>query len=206
MSAYERCCPWNACWRWDERQHADPPDLPLQVDTGLSQMRTRRIARFKPYRSRKQGPSISQRILNWGGVAFLVLAGAALAYGLFWAPRQFAANQMNDVAQAYQDLHLPEMARVEQHWMDVPVLQAFERGNESVVLDYLRKQPLVEAVLDRWGNHTLWVREGGRLVKAPDTPTTQMYRAWIAQAETYPRTQWTPQASRTLNTTASPAL
>lgn len=155
-------------------------------------MRIRRIARFKPYRSRKQGPSISQRILNWGGVAFLLLAGAALAYGLFWAPRQFAINRMNEVLQAYSDRHMPEMARVEQHWMDVPVLQEFERGNEPVVLDYLQKQPLVEAVLDRWGNRTLWIREGGRLVKAPDTPTAQMYRAWIAQAETYPRAQWTP--------------
>ena len=155
-------------------------------------MRTRRIARFKPYRSRKRGPSISQRILNGGGVALLVLAGAALAYGLFWAPRQFAINRMLEVIQAYSDRHLPEMARVEQHWMDVPVLQEFERGNEPVVLDYLQKQPLVEAVLDRWGNRTLWIREGGRLVKAPDTPTAQMYRAWIAQAETYPRAQWTP--------------
>ena len=125
-------------------------------------MRTRRIARFKPYRSRKQGPSISQRILNWGGVALLVLAGAALAYGLFWAPRQFARNRMLEVVQAYSDRQMPEMVRVEQHWMDVPVLQEFERGDEPVVLEYLQKQPLVEAVLDRWGNRTLWVREGGR--------------------------------------------
>ena len=159
-------------------------------------MRTRRISRFKPYRSRKQGPSISQRILNWGGVVFLVLAGAALAYGLYWAPRQFAAIQMNEVLQAYIDRHMPEMAKVEQHWMDVPVLQEFERGNEPRVLDYLQKQPLVEAVFDRWGNRILWVREGGRLVKAPDNLSTQMYRAWIAQAETYPRTQWTPRASQ----------
>ncbi len=105
-------------------------------------------------------------------------------------------NRMLDVLQAYNEGHMPEMARVEQHWMDVPVLQEFERGNEPGVLDYLQKQPLVEAVLDRWGNHILWVREGGRLVKAPDNPTTQMYRAWIAQAETYPRTQWTPRASQ----------
>ena len=159
-------------------------------------MRTRRIARFKPYRSRKNGPSISQRILNWGGVTFLVLAGAALAYGLFWAPRQFARNRMLEVVQAYSDRQMPEMVRVEQHWMDVPVLQEFERGNEPVVLDYLQKQPLVEAVLDRWGNRTLWIREGGCLMKAPDTPSTQMYRAWIAQAETYPRTQWTPLPSQ----------
>ena len=91
---------------------------------------------------------------------------------------------------------MPEMARVEQHWMDVPVFQEFDRGDEPVVLDYLQKQPLVEAVLDRWGNRTLWIRYGDRLVKAPDNPTTQMYRAWIAQAETYPRTQWTPRASQ----------
>ncbi len=168
-------------------------------------MRTRRIARFKPYRSREQGPSISQRILNWGGVVFLVLAGMALAYGLFWAPRQFARNRMLEVIQDYIDHHIPEMARVEQHWMDVPVLQEFERGNEPVVLDYLQKQPLVEAVLDRWGNRTLWVRERGRLVKAPDTPTAQMYRAWIAQAETYPRAQWTPQSSQDPDHTRIPS-
>ena len=114
----------------------------------------------------------------------LGLAGMAVAYGLFWAPRQFAINRMLEVIQAYSDRHLPEMARVEQHWMDVPVLQEFERGNEPVVLDYLRKQPLVEGVLDRWGNRTLWIREGERLVKAPDNATAQMYRAWIAQAET----------------------
>ena len=99
---------------------------------------------------------------------------------------------MLEVVQVYIDGHLPEMARVEQHWMDVPVLQEFERGNEPEVLDYLQKQPLVEAMLDRWGNRTLWVREDGRLVKAQDTPTAQMFRAWIAQAETYPRAQWTP--------------
>lgn len=168
-------------------------------------MRTRRIARFKPYRSRKQGPSISQRILNWGGVAFLVLAGAALAYGLFWAPRQFAINRMLEVAQAYSDRHMPELTRVEQHWMDVPVLQEFKRGNEPVVLDYLKKQPLVEAVLDRWENRTLWVREGGRLVKAMDTPTAQMYRAWIAQAETYPRAQWTPSVDQDPDHTRIPS-
>ncbi len=155
-------------------------------------MRTRKISRFNPYRSRKQGPTISQRLLNWGGVVFLLLSGAALAYGLFWAPRQFAINQMLEVIQSYTDRHMPEMARIEQHWMDVPVLQEFERGNEPVVLEYLRKQPLVEAVLDRWGNHILWVRNGNRLVKAPDTPTAQTYRAWLAQAETYPRAQWTP--------------
>lgn len=159
-------------------------------------MRSRRISRFKPYRSRKQGPTASQRILNWGGVALLALAGVALAYGLFWAPRQFAINRMLDVIQGYTDQHLPEMARVEQHWMDVPVLQEFERGNEPVVLDYLQKQPLVEAVLDRWGNHTLWIREGQCLVKAPDNATAQMYRAWIAQAETYPRAQWTPSSDQ----------
>ena len=168
-------------------------------------MRTRRIARFKPYRSRKNGPSISQRILNWGGVTFLVLAGAALAYGLFWAPRQFARNRMLEVIQAYSDGHLPEMAKVEQHWMDLPVLQEFEWGNEPVVLDYLQKQPLMEAVLDRWGNRTLWIREGGRLVKAPDTPTTQMYRAWIAQAETYPRAQWTPSSDQDPDHTRVPS-
>lgn len=112
---------------------------------------------------------------------------------------------MLDVVQAYIDRHLPEMARVEQHWMDVPVLQEFERGNEPVVLEYLQKQPLVEAVLDRWGNRTLWLREGQRLVKAPDTPTAQLYRAWIAQAETYPRAQWTPQLSQDPDHTRIPS-
>ena len=135
----------------------------------------------------------------------LGLAGMAVAYGLFWAPRQFAINRMLEVIQAYSDRHLPEMARVEQHWMDVPVLQEFERGNEPVVLDYLRKQPLVEGVLDRWGNRTLWIREGERLVKAPDNATAQMYRAWIAQAETYPRAQWTPSSNQDPDHTRIPS-
>ncbi len=159
-------------------------------------MQTRRISRFNPSKGRDHGPNLWHRLLNWGGVALLLLAGGALAYGLYWAPKQFAFNRMNSVLLAYSDQHMPEMARVEQHWMDVPVLQAFERGDEPVVREYLRKQPLVEAVLDRWGNRVLWVREGDRLVKASDNRTTQMYRAWIAQAETYPRTQWTPSASQ----------
>ncbi len=159
-------------------------------------MQTRRISRFHPSRGLHRGPSIWQRLLNWGGAALLVVAGLALAYGLYWAPRQFALNQMNRVAQAYADRQMAEMAKVEQHWMDVPVLQAFQRGDEPAIKDYLQRQPLVEAVLDRWGDRILWIREGNRLVQAKDTRTTQMYRAWIAQAETYPRTQWTPLASQ----------
>ena len=159
-------------------------------------MHTRRISRFHPNRHLDRGPNLWHRILNWGGVVLLLLAGVALGYGLFWAPKQFAYNRINQVFLAYNERHLDEMARVEQHWLDVPVMQEFEHGDEPVVVDYLRKQPLVEAMLDRWGDHVLWVREGGRLVKAKDSPETQMYRAWIAQAETYPRPQWTPPGSQ----------
>ncbi len=88
--------------------------------------------------------------------------------------------------------HLDEAGLAEKHWQALPWLPNFQNGDEQGVKEFLRKQPLVVAVLNRLETRSLWVRDGNRLIRAKESPMTQTYRAWITQAEMAQRFQWVP--------------
>ena len=110
------------------------------------------------------GTSRWQRLQQHSGIVLLVLAGLATAALLIAAPRFYLADQWSNGRQAFMEAHWVDFEAVERHWKSLPVLQTVRRGDEADVRRFLADQPLVVAILDRFDNRQLWVREGGRLV------------------------------------------
>jgi signal transduction histidine kinase len=138
------------------------------------------------------GPSRWQRLQQHSGIVLLVLAGLATAALLIAAPRYYLYDQLNNGRQAYMEAHWVDFEAVERHWKSLPILQAVRRGDEADVKQFLLDQPLVVALLDRFENRRLWVREGDRLVEARGAALTQQYLGWIAHAEMAQRFEWNP--------------
>ncbi|MFN8011794.1 MAG: HAMP domain-containing sensor histidine kinase [Holophagaceae bacterium] len=157
-------------------------------------MLSRRITRFQPSRGGAKR-TVWQQVQQYGGLFLLVLAGAVVALGLFWAPRQLAKNHRQQLLEAFQAKNFDNTSLVEKHWMALPWLPNFREGDEPGVKEFLRKQPLVVAALNRWETRALWVREGNRFVRATESPLVQTYRNWITQAEMAQRFQWLPNAA-----------
>lgn len=155
-------------------------------------MHSRRVARFRPRRSLEQSPGFLARTQAMGGFILVSLACLVLAYGLWWAPRQLADNLSQKMAADYNLRHFEDGQKVERHWMALPFLAPFKKGDEPGVKQFLAQQPLVVAMLDRLETRVLWVREGDHLVRGEESPLVQLYRAWITQAEVAQRFQWTP--------------
>ncbi|MBK8724634.1 MAG: HAMP domain-containing histidine kinase [Holophagaceae bacterium] len=154
-------------------------------------MLSRRVTRFQPRRGDAK-PTVWQQVQQYGGMALLMLAGTFVALGLFWAPKQLAANHRQLLMDQFFSKHFEDTALVEKHWQALPWLPNFETGDEPGVREFLRKQPLVVAVLNRLETRSLWVRDGNRLIRASESPQTQTYRTWITQAEMAQRFQWLP--------------
>jgi signal transduction histidine kinase len=154
-------------------------------------MQSRRVTRFQPRRGDNR-PTLWQQVQQYGGLALLILAGTFVALGLFWAPKQLAANHRQQLMDQFFGKHFEDTALVEKHWQALPWLPNFEAGDEPGVKEFLRKQPLVVAVLNRLETRSLWVRDGNRLIRAKESPLTQTYRTWITQAEMAQRFQWLP--------------
>lgn len=157
-------------------------------------MLSRRITRFQPRRGGTKRTAW-QRVQQVGGLLLLILAGAVVALGLFWAPRQLAKNHRQQLMDEFNAKNFDNTSLVEKHWMALPWLPNFQSGDEPGVKEFLRKQPLVVAALNRLETRTLWIRDGNRFVRATESPLIQTYRAWITQAEMAQRFQWMPPAS-----------
>lgn len=138
------------------------------------------------------GPSRWQRLQQHSGIVLLILAGLATAALLIAAPRYYLLDQLNTGRQAYMETHWVDFEAVERHWKSLPVLQAVRRGDEADVKRFLSDQPLVVALLDRFEDRRLWVREGDRLVEPRDAVLTQQYLGWITHAEMAQRFEWNP--------------
>lgn len=154
-------------------------------------MLSRRVTRFQPRRGDAK-PTVWQQVQQYGGMALLMLAGTFVALGLFWAPKQLAANHRRQLMDEFNAKHFDNTSQVEKHWMALPWLPNFQAGDEPGVKEFLRKQPLVVAALNRLETRSLWVRDGNHFVRATESPLTQTYRAWITQAEMAQRFQWLP--------------
>lgn len=154
-------------------------------------MLSRRITRFQAGRDANK-PTVWQQLQQYGGLALLILAGAVVALGLSWAPRQLAKNHRQQLMDEFNAKNFDNTSLVEKHWMALPWLPNFREGDEPGVKEFLRKQPLAVAALNRWETRTLWIRDGNRFVRATDSPLVQTYRAWITQAEMAQRFQWLP--------------
>lgn len=155
-------------------------------------MHSRRISRFRPRRSLEEGWTFMGRAQALGGTCLVTLACLVLAYGLWWAPQQMQESHYLQLQGTYSDKHFEDGQKIERHWMALPFLAPFQKGDEPGVKQFLNQQPLVVAVLDRLESRVLWVREGDRLVRGEEGPLVQLYRAWITQAEVAQRFQWTP--------------
>lgn len=155
-------------------------------------MHTRRVTRFRRRRALDKGPSLWQRVASHGGAILVTLACLVLGIGLWWAPIQLTQNYYQKLQDDYGTLHFADGQKVERHWMALPYLAPFVRGDEPAVRQFLHEQPLVVALLDRLESRRLWLRQGDRMVPAPDSKQVQLYRAWITQAEVAQRFQWTP--------------
>ncbi len=154
-------------------------------------MLSRRVTRFQPSRGSNK-PTVWQKLQQFGGLALLILAGAVVALGLFWAPKQLAKNHRQQLMDEFNAKNFDNTSLVEKHWMALPWLPNFREGDEPGVKEFLRKQPLVVAALNRWETRSLWVRDGNRFVRATESPLVQTYRSWITQAEMAQRFQWLP--------------
>jgi len=125
----------------------------------------------------------------------MALAGTMVALGLFWAPKQLADNHRRQIMDAFNTKHFDDTALVEKHWMALPWLPNFSEGNEPGAKEFLRKQPLVVAVLNRLESRRMWLRQEDRFVPAVESPLTQTYRRWATRAEMAQRFQWLPTAN-----------
>lgn len=138
------------------------------------------------------GTSRWQHLQQRSGIALLLLAGLVTTALLFFAPRYYLMDQLNNGRQAYMEAHWVDFEAVERHWKSLPILQRVQRGDEPDVRRFLEDQPLVVALLDRFEGRHLWVREGERLVPSQDPALMQQYLGWMAHAEVAQRFEWNP--------------
>jgi signal transduction histidine kinase len=150
-----------------------------------------RTSRFRLLRP-SLGPSRWQQLQQHSGIVLLVLAGLAVGAMLIAAPRYYLQNLWVDGRQAYLDAHWVDFEAVERHWKTLPVLQAVRHGSEPEVQRFLADQPLVVAILDRFEDRALWLREGDHLVPAQNPALTQQYLGWFTHAEMAQRFEWNP--------------
>lgn len=138
------------------------------------------------------GPSRWQRLQQRSGIALLVLAGLVLGALLIAVPRYYRLDQVDKGRQAYMEAHWVDFEAVERHWKSLPVLQSIRTGDEPDVRRFLADQPLVVALLDRFEERNLWIRDGQRLARPKDPALVQQYLGWMAHAETAQRFEWNP--------------
>lgn len=138
------------------------------------------------------GTSRWQRLQQRSGIVLLILAGLATAALLIAAPRFYLLDQWNIGRQTYMEAHWVDFEAVERHWKTLPILQSVQRGDEADVQRFLTDQPLVVALLDRFEDRHLWVREGNHLIKPRDPVLIQQYLGWCAHAEMARRFEWNP--------------
>ena len=151
-----------------------------------------RVSRFRFLHPGLRGPSRWQQLQQRSGLLLLILAGIATAWLLWAAPNTYIAQKIMDAENAFSESAWPDLEAVERHWKYLPILQPIHTGDEPAVHQFLEQQPLAVALLDRFEQRVLWVREGPRLVRAPEDRRTQLFRDWMSHAEMAQRFEWNP--------------
>jgi hypothetical protein len=132
------------------------------------------------------------RLQQRGGLLLLTLAGLVTAALLVLAPRFYTEKYVLNARENLQNAHWADFEAVERHWKNLPILQTVQTGAEPDVRRFLASQPLVVAMLDRFEDRRLWLREGDRLVAPRDSTPAQMYLDWLSHAEMAQRFEWNP--------------
>ena len=151
-----------------------------------------RATRFRILHPSPKGPTRWQRLQQRSGLILLILAGLVTAGLLVIAPAIYVRDQDFNARNAYADAHWADFEAVERHWKELPILPSVRTGQEPEVRQFLERQPLVVAMLDRFGGRTLWVRAGNHLVHATQGAETQLYLDWMRHAEMAQLFEWNP--------------
>jgi signal transduction histidine kinase len=146
-------------------------------------MALRKVARFRTPGRAPGDPTLLQRLQLTGGFTLVSLAALAIAGLLVAAPFYWTSRAADQMVESWSKPVFAQVEKVESHWMTLPHVPAFSRGDEPELRRFLAAQPLIVALQDRSGLHSLWVRQGDRLVPAQETVTVQAYRRWFTQAE-----------------------
>lgn len=152
----------------------------------------RKITRFRRHRTSSKNPSLLRRLQLRGGLTLLSLATLAIAAVLMSAPLLWTYGQADKAIGLWGEPVFNEVGKVESEWMNLPRIPPFLRGDEPDIQAFLQAQPLVIAIQDRFEGRPIWIRQGGRLIRAPEIPVVQTYRQWFTQAEHGQRFTWYP--------------
>ncbi|MBS1783959.1 MAG: HAMP domain-containing histidine kinase [Acidobacteria bacterium] len=156
-------------------------------------MSRRQAIRFRRLRAVGEESAWRRHLQGKGGAFLLLLASLVLGIALYLAPRGWYAWRAITMSQDFTDAHWNDMDGVERAWKTLPLIPAFERGDEREVQAFLESQPLITAVFDRFDRRRLWVREGDRLIPGdPSSPKGILYLNWLAHAEAAQRFDWVP--------------
>ena len=156
-------------------------------------MARRQVTKFRRLNAVGEAPPWQQHVQGKGGAFLILLGWIALAVALYYTPQVWVAYRGNLIQQAFNNAHFSDMDGVERAWKSLPLLPAFERGDEPEVKAFLDAQPLVVAVFDRFGQRRLWIRDGARFTPAdPAAKQTQTYLNWMSHAEAAQRFDWNP--------------
>ena len=151
-----------------------------------------RASRYRTLHPGLKGPTRWQRLQQRSGLILLILAGLVTAGLLIIAPRIYFQRLLLDAGNTFTNTHWSDLETIERHWKSLPLLQPIHTGDEPEVRRFLARQPLVTALLDRFEERVLWLREGDRLVKPREGKQTQLYRDWMSHAEMAQRFEWNP--------------
>ncbi|HTL98770.1 MAG TPA: HAMP domain-containing sensor histidine kinase [Holophagaceae bacterium] len=156
-------------------------------------MARRQVTKFRRLRAVGEDPPWRRHVQGKGGAFLILLGWVALAIAFYYTPQVWTAYQGNAIQQKFNDLHWNDIDGVERAWKSLPLLPAFQKGDEPEVRTFLDSQPLVVAVFDRFGQRQLWQRDGDHLRPAnPAEKQAQTYLNWLAHAEAAQRFDWNP--------------
>ena len=156
-------------------------------------MARRQITKFRRLNAVGEEPSWQRHVQGKGGAFLIIVGWVVLAVALYYTPQVWVAYQGNTIQQAFNNAHWNDMDGVERAWKSLPLLPAFQQGDEPEVQAFLHSQPLVVAVFDRFGQRRLWSRDGDRFALAdPAAKQTQIYLNWLSHAEAAQRFDWNP--------------
>lgn len=156
-------------------------------------MTTRRVARFRPRRSKGDRPTLMRRLMMPLGALLVLLGSLAVGYLLYKAPREWAERAILDAEATWGDQHWLAMLDIERHWQNLPPTPNFRSGREPEVQKYLAGQPLVVALMDRREPDRLWLRDGdGFRPAGPGDALAPTFRQWMELATHASEQHWNP--------------
>ncbi|BDU72649.1 sensor histidine kinase [Mesoterricola silvestris] len=146
-------------------------------------MTVRRVARFRPIREQDNRNSGRWTFVRKGLLRILDLLAVSMVVLLVVAPFVWRKMKADKVVDAWTQPRMSEISRVEKDWMTLPRLPDFSRGDEPVVREFLKAEPLVLALRSRSAPRTLWIRRDDILTRAEGAPEAAILDGWFSRAE-----------------------